>query len=132
MFPSLVKKQRPKKHNSASQAQFIDGVVSNPIGPLLALTNGGASIYGTGPSRWENDIHHFHEKHSNESNIIRCNNRLKSNFLSPSEDMIVEALSKLGVVSGTTGKDLTEKLMEQNQSEQRSMEVRKAFSINSP
>lgn len=55
--------------------------------------------------------------------------KIKLSF--PSEDRIVEALSKLGVVSDATEKDLQDKMMEQNQSEQHNMEVRKAFSINS-
>lgn len=100
VFPSLAKKLRPKKSNTAFQAQLTNGVGHNSIGPLSSLATGGVSIYGTDPSQWENDIHHFHGEHYNESNIIRCNNRLKSNFCLFSENKMVEAITKLGVCYG--------------------------------
>lgn len=93
-----------KKSALKAQTSFNDNLT--PFGHVTNAEARGNSIYGTNPFQWENNIHHVHGELSIESDIIRCNNRLKANLRSSAQDNLIEDIPKLGVAAGNSRKGI--------------------------
>lgn len=113
-----------KKYNRPKKKKELKSKQLKCDSDLLSQIAGYSSIYGSTPSLWELSIHYSQGMILVDSDICYCNNRICNNLEPVSEDKLLNAIAKLGVVIGGHNNVLS-----RNQKSMKSNEGREANKI---